>query len=175
MAFSLVVLVGNEPETRRRIEEAFETGSAFLVAPTMEQARSWFRTLAEVPEEDPSPAPVQCGDLEIDLTGHRVRWQGEILCLTEREFQILAVLASAPGRAWSFGDLLERVWGITYLGDSSPVRSAIKRLRKKLAGTGGKLKVEAVRGVGFCLVASNDASIAPDGRGEGVPQGVVAG
>lgn len=166
---SLLVLVGRVPDIREQVEHALESRSVVLVAPTREDALLWLRNLGESRGES-SQTRVRRGNLEIDLTSHRASWRGEILPLTEHELQILAVLASVPGRAWSFGELLEQVWGVTFRGDSSVVRSAIKRLRKKLARTGGKLSVEAVRGVGFCLAACEDASMLPSGRAERAPK-----
>ncbi len=59
----------------------------------------------------PGPEPVVQGALRIDLAGRRVRLGDQELDLTRREFDLLALLASHPGRAFSRDFLLEHVWG----------------------------------------------------------------
>ncbi len=170
MVAPLVVLVGKPSEIHGQIDQVLQTRAVLLIAPTSEDARLWLKALEDSPEECTSLAPIQAGDLEVDLAIHRASWRGEILPLTENELQILSLLDSVPRRAWSFGEILKEVWGDTYRGDSSLVRSAIKRLRRKLARAGGELRVEAVRGVGFCLAACEKAGPIPGGRAERIPK-----
>src|SRR6266536_5799886 len=59
---------------------------------------------------------IEVGDLVIDKRRHEVSRQGERIDLTPLEFQILELLASEPGRAWSRNALLDRVWSTDYEG-----------------------------------------------------------
>lgn len=86
----------------------------------------------------------------LDLAAHRVYWRGLALPLTEHEFQMLAALMEPPGRACTYDELRKRVWGTEY-GDASLVRTAVKRLRRKLPRAGVTVRIEPVHGVGFRL------------------------
>jgi DNA-binding response OmpR family regulator len=75
---------------------------------------------------------------------------GKRLDLTSTEFRLLAELASHSHHAFSREELLERVWGYDYLGDSRLVDMAITRLRAKLAVVPeGVSCISSVRGVGY--------------------------
>lgn len=94
---------------------------------------------------------VQAGDLAVDLGARRARCRGHDVPLTDREVRILHALARRPGRALSFDDLSSAGWGVKTFGHSDTVRSAIKRLRRKLSHAEAGVTIEAVRGFGFRL------------------------
>ncbi len=81
--------------------------------------------------DDPEPL-LRIRGLEIDASGFRASLDGEELSLTAMEFRLLVQLASNAGRAVSREELLNRVWGYDYMGDSRLVDMGIKRLRDKL-------------------------------------------
>lgn len=72
--------------------------------------------------------------LEIDPVGRDVRIALEDVNLTAKEFDLLYLLASNPGRVFSRNYLLERLWGDTYSGFERTVDTHIQRLRRKLGG-----------------------------------------
>ena len=77
---------------------------------------------------------------------------GRVLKLTPLEFQILELLASEPGRAWSRNALLDHVWSTEYEGYQRNIDPHINRLRKKLeADPKNPHYVLTVRGVGYKL------------------------
>jgi Transcriptional regulatory protein, C terminal len=94
--------------------------------------------------------PLVAGPLFVDLAGREVTARGRRVYLSAREFDLLATLALEAGRVWSFAELTARVWQLPYLGDSDPVTSAVKRLRKRLAPV-RDVEVASVRGVGYRL------------------------
>ena len=95
---------------------------------------------------------VQVGGLVIDKRRHEVIREGERIDLTPLEFQILELLASEPGRAWSRNDLLDRVWSTEYEGYQRNIDPHINRLRKKLETDPKNPRyVLTVRGVGYKL------------------------
>jgi DNA-binding response OmpR family regulator len=98
----------------------------------------------------PTLEPLVAGPLLVDLAGREVTALGRRVYLSAREFDLLATLALEAGRVWSFAELTARVWQLPYLGDSDPVTSAIKRLRKRLAPV-RDVEVASVRGVGYRL------------------------
>lgn len=95
---------------------------------------------------------IEVGDLVIDKRRHEVSRQGTRIDLTPLEFQILELLASEPGRAWSRNALLDRVWSTDYEGYQRNIDPHINRLRKKLETDPKNPRyVLTVRGVGYKL------------------------
>jgi DNA-binding response OmpR family regulator len=95
---------------------------------------------------------IEVGDLVIDKRRHEVSRAGARVDLTPLEFQILELLASEPGRAWSRNALLDQVWSTEYEGYQRNIDPHINRLRKKLeADPKNPHYVLTVRGVGYKL------------------------
>ena len=95
---------------------------------------------------------IAIGDLVIDKRRHEVSLGGARVDLTPLEFQILELLASEPGRAWSRNALLDQVWSTEYEGYQRNIDPHINRLRKKLeADPKNPHYVLTVRGVGYKL------------------------
>ena len=98
----------------------------------------------------PGAGEAACRDVVVDEAAFRAFRAGEELHLTTTEFRLLSELVRNDGRVLSRGDLLERVWGYDYLGDSRLVDMAVKRLRDKLGDPGQPPPyVTTVRGVGY--------------------------
>jgi DNA-binding response OmpR family regulator len=95
---------------------------------------------------------IEVGDLVIDKRRHEVSRAGARIELTPLEFQILELLASEPGRAWSRNALLDQVWSTEYEGYQRNIDPHINRLRKKLEDDPKNPHyVLTVRGVGYKL------------------------
>ncbi|HEY8226875.1 MAG TPA: response regulator transcription factor [Pyrinomonadaceae bacterium] len=95
---------------------------------------------------------IEVGNLIIDKRRHEVLRDGLRVDLTPLEFQILELLASEPGRAWSRNALLDRVWSTDYEGYQRNIDPHINRLRKKLETDPKNPRyVLTVRGVGYKL------------------------
>jgi DNA-binding response OmpR family regulator len=77
-------------------------------------------------------APVDHDILHIDPLGRRVIIDGQDVTLTAKEFDLMYLLASNPGRVFSRNYLLDRLWGDTYGGFERTVDTHIQRLRRKL-------------------------------------------
>ena len=104
-----------------------------------------------------SSEPVEAEDLNfgqiaLHLNRREVLINGSLIRLTNTEFLILAELIRASPNVVTRHDLLDRVWGYDYLGDSRLVDMQIYRLRQKLEEHGLKEKLLTVRGVGFKIV-----------------------
>lgn len=93
-------------------------------------------------------------NLTVDLSKREVT-RGKTTCdLTALEFDLLAAMASAPGRVFSRRQLVERVWGWDFFGDERVVDVHIRNLRKALGDNAADPEViGTVRGVGYKLVA----------------------
>ncbi len=90
-------------------------------------------------------------DLKIDMHAREARRGARILDLTPREYRLLEVLVRTHGRAFSKGELLERVWGIEYDGELSIVDRYISYLRNKLEAGGEPRVIHTLRGVGYMV------------------------
>lgn len=99
-------------------------------------------------------APRVHGDLEMDLSGRRVRVAGERVALTRTEFDLLAALALRPGEAMSRRRLIDVVWDPAWVGDEHLVDVHIAHVRRKLGDDPSAPRyVETVRGVGYRMAA----------------------
>ena len=90
------------------------------------------------------------GDLTIDTAGRDVWLQGDPVALTRTEFDLLAALAERPRMAFSRRQLIDHVWGETWVGDEHLVDVHIGHLRRKLGDDAAEGRfVRTVRGVGY--------------------------
>lgn len=92
------------------------------------------------------------GDLRIDLERFSVAIRGEYVELTPKEFELLRVLAAHPGKVYSRDELLERVWGYEYAGDTRTVDVHVRHLRQKVEQDPSNPEyIETLRGIGYRL------------------------
>ncbi|MES1926254.1 response regulator transcription factor [Salinisphaera sp. T31B1] len=90
------------------------------------------------------------GELSIDRQAHRVTLSGTPLALTAKEFALLLLFASHPGRVFSRGELLDAVWGPEFDGFDHTVNTHINRLRGKIeADAASPRYIHTVWGVGY--------------------------
>lgn len=93
------------------------------------------------------------GPIALSPDARSVSADGVEVPLTRKEFDLLRVLLENKGRVLTREQLLERVWGVSFVGETRTVDMHIKTLRKKLAAArpGAEETVSTVRGVGYCL------------------------
>src|ERR1043166_1183318 len=95
-------------------------------------------------------AQLKVGDLEIDRQRFEVRMKGRAITLTPKEFELLALLANAPGRVFGRDELLDAVWGRDGFVEPRTVDVHMARLRRKFTVARVPAPgVETVRGVGY--------------------------
>jgi len=100
----------------------------------------------------PTIGTLKLGDIEVDISRHTITKGGNILSLTPKEFDLLAFLAKNRGLVFSRDQLLEKIWGYDYPGDTRTVDVHIRWLREKLEDNPAKPKrLVTVRGVGYKL------------------------
>ena len=101
-------------------------------------------------QEGPQEETLQIDCLRLDFSSYQAWLAGEELVLTPKEFELLKLLVTSPGRAFSRDELLERIWGYEYYGDTRTVDVHIRHLRAKLGERPGlSERIETVRGVGY--------------------------
>lgn len=97
----------------------------------------------------PSTASISCGPVVVDTVSRIVTLDSERVELTPREYDLIKVLAMSPGRTFTREELLDRVWGEEYLGDTRRVDNVVAKLRGKLTRDGRPAPIRSVWGVGY--------------------------
>ncbi|MBI3926305.1 MAG: response regulator transcription factor [Armatimonadetes bacterium] len=97
----------------------------------------------------PSVGSIQSGPVVVDAEARRVLVDGDPVELTPREYDLLRVLAGAPGKNFTREELLDRVWGPEYLGQTRRVDVHISNLRDKLSREGRPAPIRSIWGVGY--------------------------
>jgi hypothetical protein len=156
----LVVCVSADVGVREQVVRRLEDCGAVLICSDLDELRAMLfpaNGAAPYPEEPNGiggiggNGVVTVGELVVDVAGHLVTWRGRPLPLTRLERELLGRLATPPIGVWTYQRLFDAVWGKAYLGDTSILHSAVKRLRGKLRAAGDELGLETVRGVGYRL------------------------
>lgn len=109
------------------------------------------RVLLRRPRRDANvQTALRFGSLEVDVGGREIRLEGESVELTRTEFDVLATLAARPKVVFTRRQLVEAVWGPTWVGDEHLVDVHIGHLRRKIGddAESGRF-VRTVRGVGY--------------------------
>ena len=98
----------------------------------------------------PQPERIVAGDLELDQSSHTLTRGGEAVEMKPRAFELLALLMANRGRVFSRDQILERLWGIDFIGDARTVDVHIRWIREKIERDAGKpTRIVTVRGVGY--------------------------
>ncbi len=107
--------------------------------------------------EAPRPQSLVVGDLVIDPAAHTVIVAGHSVDLPPRDFDLLHALALEAGHVVALDDLLARVWGAEYTGETQVVYVHIRWLREKLEEDPHRpCRIVTVHGVGYKLVPKED-------------------
>ena len=88
-------------------------------------------------------------NIEISLQKYELKLRGKSVDVPPKELELLYFLASNYNRVFTRDQLLDKVWGFDYLGDSRTVDVHVKRLREKLEGVSDKWVLKTVWGVGY--------------------------
>ena len=93
---------------------------------------------------------LRAGDLEVDRAAHVVRKAGAPIEVRPREFDLLALLVSNPGRAYTREQILSALWGHNYVGDERTVDVHVRWLREKIEDDPAQPgRIVTLRGVGY--------------------------
>ena len=98
-------------------------------------------------QEDP-PKLIAIGDLEIDLEQVLVRRGEDKIELAKKEFDLLTLLASKPGKVFSRDEIFNRVWGADVIVGNRTIDVHIRKLREKL----GDHYIKTIKGIGYKFV-----------------------
>ena len=92
---------------------------------------------------------IRFDNLEISLQKYELKLAGKVVDIPPKELELLYFLTSNYNRVFTRDQLLDKVWGFDYLGDSRTVDVHVKRLREKLEGRSDKWTLKTVWGVGY--------------------------
>jgi len=101
----------------------------------------------------PQADEIRVHGLTINRSSRQVKWQDEVIALTAREFDILYLLGSHPGRVFSTEEIYQLVWKEAYMGSNNTVMVHISNLRDKLEKHIGYKIIQTVWGVGYKIDA----------------------
>ncbi|MGA8846477.1 MAG: response regulator transcription factor, partial [Nocardioides sp.] len=103
-------------------------------------------------DPDLSPDTLEAGPVRMDVERHVVTVGGHEQRLPLKEFELLEMFLRNPGRVLTRGQLIDRVWGSDYVGDTKTLDVHVKRLRAKLEPDPSEPKyLVTVRGLGYKL------------------------
>lgn len=124
-------------------DEKEETYQRMLQIISNSKDFEWYNMLRETKN-------IQTGELIVDLSKRSVITGNTEVMLTNREFEILYLLASSPGRVFSKEQIYDLVWKEPYSGDYNIVMSHIRNIREKIEDNPSKpIYIQTVWGVGY--------------------------
>ena len=96
-----------------------------------------------------TPYKPMCKDIELIPDERRVLCCGKDLELTSKEFDLMLFLISNKNHAFTREQLIEKIWGYDYMGETRTIDDLVKRIRKKLTEANSETKISTVWGFGY--------------------------
>jgi two-component system, OmpR family, response regulator RegX3 len=151
-ALRLVLL--NDPDDiagrLHALEQGFDDALPTTISP--EELAGRISLLVSRPRQRPTGRLSVAVDTELDPVAHRIRRGGREVHLRPKEFALLALLATHPGRVFSRRELIDRVWGPDFEGDPRTVDVHVRWIRSKIeADADHPANLVTVRGTGYRL------------------------
>lgn len=127
----------------------------FSLAEVMARLRA---VLRRVDFQENQNEQLKVGELRLDRQRYEVTVRQKEIKLTKKEFELLWTLVEGDGRVFPREELLDRLWGYDYFGDSRTVDTHIKRLRAKLPAPQDVVlwEIQTIRGVGYKFNSRGD-------------------
>ena len=131
----------------------------FAIEELLARIRLVLRRRAYHGHEEAPAAPddlLRCGELTLSESHHEVKYAGKEIELTGREFDLLNTLLTNKNIVLSREQLLGKVWGYDYMGETNVVDVYIRYLRSKIDEVYGISLIQTVRGVGYVIRDDNE-------------------
>ena len=110
----------------------------------------------ELQDADVEGATLEVGPVRMDTDRHIISVNGEVVAIPLKEFELLEFLMRNAGRVLTRVQLIDRVWGSDYVGDTKTLDVHIKRLRAKIEKDPANPEfIQTVRGMGYKMERSN--------------------
>ena len=114
------------------------------------RVRAVLRRTGDIHADENYGSVVQVGDLKLDTDRHLVTFKGETISLPLKEFELLEFLMRNAGRVLTRVQIIDRIWGNDYVGDTKTLDVHIKRLRAKFeTDPANPTLIQTVRGLGY--------------------------
>ncbi|MBW8351533.1 response regulator transcription factor [Bacillus sp. IITD106] len=94
---------------------------------------------------------VQIGNLLLNRKTYEAKYNGNLIDLPRKEFELLFLLANYPGKTFTREQLIEKIWGYDYEGDERTVDVHIKRIRGRFTVGQYDFQIKTIRGLGYRL------------------------
>lgn len=148
-----VILLTAKDEVSDRVAGLDAGADDYVVKPfSIEELLARIRAHLRRNQEDNSDL-LQFEDLTLNRRTREVFRNGRLIELTAKEFELLDYLISHPRQVITRDQILEKVWGYDFMGDSNIIEVYVRYLRLKLEEQGDKRLIQTVRGVGYVMRA----------------------
>jgi two-component system alkaline phosphatase synthesis response regulator PhoP len=128
----------------------------FSVRELTARVKAIFRRVSNASNED-GLSIISFGDITIDENKREVRRSGAEIDLPLKEYEILKLLANNKGNVVTREQLLEKVWGYEYFGETRTIDVHIRHIRQKIEDENNSPQyIETVRGVGYKLIVKGE-------------------
>jgi DNA-binding response OmpR family regulator len=146
-----IILLTAKDEVQDRVEGLDAGADDYVVKPfSIEELLA--RVRAHLRRNEPQEADMLVfEDLSLNRKTREVLRGGRSIELTAKEFDLLELLMTNPKQVLTRDQILDKVWGYDFMGDSNIIEVYIRYLRQKLETAGEKRLIQTVRGVGYVL------------------------
>jgi len=146
-----VILLTAKDEISDRVEGLDAGADDYVVKPfSIEELFARVRAHLRRTQEEETDV-LHFGDLKLNTSTREVYRRDRAIELTAKEFELLRYLLNHPRQVLTRDQILERVWGYDFMGDSNIIEVYIRYLRLKLEDQGEPRLIQTVRGVGYVL------------------------
>lgn len=150
--FTPVLMLTARDDIKERVEALDAGADDYLTKPfSIEELLARVRARLRRNEQDNARNDrlLKVADLEMDKLSREVRRGDETVQLTVREFELLEYLLNNAGKVCERRNLMEDIWGATFVGDDNVLDVYIRSLRKKIERSGKPTVIQTARGMGF--------------------------
>lgn len=150
---SPVLLLTAKDEVQDRVKGLDMGADDYLVKPfALEELMARVRALLRRrPDKTEETGQLRFDDLLLDVDGRETQRGDRRIELTAKEFDLLHLFMQNPKRVLSRDQIMERIWGYDYSGESNVLEVYVAMLRQKLEEQGEKRLIQTVRGAGYVL------------------------
>lgn len=146
-----IIMLTAKDEVGDRVEGLDAGADDYLIKPfSIEELLARVRASLRRNQEDNTDL-LQFSDLTLNRSTREVYRQNRLIELTAKEFELLEYLITHPKQVLTRDQILERVWGYDFLGDSNIIEVYVRYLRLKLEANEEPRLIKTVRGVGYVM------------------------